>query len=117
MEGDSKGGHSRRQLNIVGGATVDELCAKGHDTRPGQLGEHIVVSEMDVNSLIVGDRLWLGEALIEVTGHRTGCDRFKAAQKTERDDVALGIMAQVIEGGVITVGDAVVLERDSASAN
>lgn len=108
MEGDIRGGHPRRQLNLMDETRVDELHAQGYKTDVGQLGEHLVISQIDIESLQKGDRLRLGDTVIEVTGRRTGCDRFKAIQQTERDHVALGVMAKVIEGGVIAVGDSVV---------
>jgi MOSC domain-containing protein YiiM len=55
------------------------------------------------------------EAVIEVTKTRTGCNRFEAAQgKTVEGVGALGVMARVIAGGAIAVGDGVtVLETVS----
>ena len=109
VEGDVRAGHPRRQLNLIDQVYANKLRDQGYKTDPGQLGEHLIVSEIDLASLEIGARLRLGETLIEVTGRRTGCSRFKAIQQTECDNVALGVMAKVIEGGMIAVGDPVTL--------
>jgi MOSC domain-containing protein YiiM len=52
--------------------------------------------------------------VIEVISYRTGCDRFEAPQSKPREDAKgrLGVMAGVVTGGTIRVGDKVkVLEN------
>jgi MOSC domain-containing protein YiiM len=114
IEGDAKGSNPKRQLNVMCAETLAELRAEGFMTDPGQMGEQIVVSGLDVNKLAPGDQVQLGEATIEVINHRTGCDRFEAIQGLKRTDCAgrMGIIAKVVTGGAIHVGDAVkALER------
>jgi len=110
IEGDVKGGHPKRQLNIMSYETLTNLRVLGFYTEPGQMGEQIVIHQMDVDSLLPGARVQLGtEAVIEVVERRNGCDRFEEGQKRPRSEVAvqMGGMAKVIMGGHIKVGDPV----------
>ena len=116
IEGDRKGKHPDRQLNIMSLETLGRLRAEGFHTEPGQMGEQIVVQGLDVAALAQGAVLQLGEAArVEVVKPRTGCERFEAVQGRSREQAAegLGVVARVVTGGPIRVGDAVkiVVER------
>ena len=110
IEGDAKGGHPRRQLNIMSADTLAALAAEGFTVEPGCMGEQIIVRGLDVDRLAAGDRLRLGRtATIEVIQPRTGCDRFEAYQGKHPKEAAgrLGVIAAVVASGVIRVGDPV----------
>ncbi|MBZ0277235.1 MAG: MOSC domain-containing protein [Anaerolineae bacterium] len=110
IEGDVKGGHPKRNLNIMSYETLTNLRVLAFYTEPGQMGEQIVIHRLDVDSLPPGTRLQLGaEAVIEVTSARTGCEKFERLQGRSRTEAAgqMGVMAQVITGGHIHVGDPV----------
>lgn len=111
IEGDAKGGHHPdRQLNLMSYETLTILRGQGFYTEPGQMGEQIVIHQLDVDKLAEGARLQLGsEAVIEVVKPRTGCDKFERIQKKSPSLVQgqMGVMAKVITGGVIRVGDPV----------
>jgi MOSC domain-containing protein YiiM len=108
IEGDAKGGHTSRQLNIMAFERLTALAEAGYNTTPGQMGEQIVVKGLDVEALQPGDRIQLGAAVIEITKPRTGCDRFEAFQGKSRAPVPeMGMMAKVITGGDIRLGDTV----------
>ncbi len=106
IEGDAKGGHHSRQINIMALESLETLKAAGYDTAPGRMGEQIIVKGVDIESLQPGDRVQLGESVIEVTKPRTGCDKFEAFQgKTRAPVPQMGMMAKVITGGALRVGD------------
>lgn len=110
IDGDAKGGRGKRQLNVMTAETVGQLRAEGFRAGPGELGEQIVVAGLDEATLVPGARLFLGEsAVIEVTMPRTGCDRFAHIQGKPKEATTgrLGVMARVVAGGVVRVGDAV----------
>jgi MOSC domain-containing protein YiiM len=110
IEGDRKGGNPKRNLNIMSFETLEALREDGFGTSPGQMGEQIVVQGLDVGKLAVGDRLGIGDtAIVEVISHRTGCQRFERIQGKTAQQAAgyMGIMAKVITGGMIYVGDSV----------
>jgi MOSC domain-containing protein YiiM len=107
--GDKKGGTGERQLNVMLAEVVAELRDEGFKTEPGELGEQIIVSGIAREALPPGARLRLGPTVIEVTIPRTGCGRFETIQgKSKKLTVGrLGVMAKVIAGGEVAVGDAV----------
>ncbi len=114
IEGDAKGGkHPERDLNLISLEWLQSLQEKGYKTAPGQMGEQIIISGLAVEQLPSGTRLQLGpSAVIEVVKARTGCNRFEAAQgKTMAGLGALGVMAKVIAGGEIALGDEVRIDR------
>jgi molybdopterin adenylyltransferase len=112
IEGDRKGGHPRRQLNIMSYETLEALRKEGFRTQPGGMGEQIVLQGVDVGRLAAGDRLQIGEhACVQVIDHRTGCQRFERIQGKSPQQASgrMGVMAEVVTGGVIRVGDPVEL--------
>jgi MOSC domain-containing protein YiiM len=112
---DCKGSRPERQLNIMSLETLEELRARGYQTGPGEMGEQIIVSGIAVDPLAAGTQLRFGnEVVIEVLKPRTGCERLRQIQGCTPADVAgqLGVMARVVLGGTIQVGDAVILSGD-----
>lgn len=110
LEVDRKGGHPDRNLNVMSYESLTNLRAQGFYTEPGQMGEQIVIHQLDVDNLPAGARLQLGsEAVIEIVKPRTGCDKFERIQKKQRSQAAgqMGMMARVIASGTIRVGDPV----------
>lgn len=109
IEGDAKGGTGKRQLNIMATEQLAELRAEGFKTEPGEMGEQIVVEGVDPAAATVGSRWRVGAAVVEVTIPRTGCDRFERIQGKPKQSVQgrLGVLARVVAGGEVAVGDAV----------
>lgn len=111
LAGDSKALPSR-QLNVMFADVLASLAAEGFDATPGQMGEQLVLAGLDPAARAAGTRLRLGEAaVIEILKPRTGCSRLVAVQGKPLAEVAgrLGVMAQVVEGGPVWVGDPVVV--------
>ena len=109
--GDQKGGNVYRQLNVMGAESIESLAPAGYKTAPGQLGEQLVISGFDIESLPVGTRLRIGDsAVIELLRLREPCDRFESYQGRSLDGAVgkIGWMAAVVSSGVIRVGDSVV---------
>ncbi len=112
IRGDRKGRHPKRQLNVMGRDSLDALGAEGLRTGPGEMGEQLVIGDLDepLESLASGTRLQLGEqAVIELVEPRTGCERFETIQGRPATQVAgrLGMMARVVQDGAIARGDRV----------
>ena len=107
------------QVHLIHAELFDELREKGFELSPGEIGENVTTSGLDLLSLPTGTRLRLGAtAIVEVTGLRNPCvqmDRLKKglmAATLEKDaDGKLirkaGIMSIVIADGTVTPGDAV----------
>jgi MOSC domain-containing protein YiiM len=109
---DRKGSRPERQLNVMALETLEQLRDEGFQTAPGQMGEQIVISGIAVERLVAGARLKMGEeVVIEVDNSRTGCDRLRHIQSCSAAQTAarLGVMARVLIGGTLRVGDPVTL--------
>lgn len=109
IDGDAKGRPGDRQLNVMCAEVVAGLAAEGFKARPGELGEQVVISGITAAELVAGVRVRLGDAVIEVVQPRTGCDRFEFIQGKPKQSAKgrLGVMARVVTGGEVAVGDAV----------
>ncbi|MDY0871155.1 MOSC domain-containing protein [Dongia rigui] len=106
-----------RQVHLIQSELFDELAARGFNVQPGDMGENIATRGIDLLRLPEAARLEIGgEAIVEITGLRNPCvqiDRFQQGLMQavlDRDaDGALirkaGVMAVVIRGGDIRVGD------------
>jgi MOSC domain-containing protein YiiM len=111
-----------RQVHLIHAELFDELRAKGFAVKPGELGENITTSGVDLLALPTGTRLHLGaSAVVEITGLRNPCiqiDNFQkglmAATLDKDADGNLvrkaGIMSIVIAEGDVRPGDAVGVE-------
>jgi MOSC domain-containing protein YiiM len=87
--------------------------------QPGELGENVTTSGVDLLGLSTGTLLRLGpEAVVEVMGLRNPCVQIEnhreglLAQVVGRDDAGevvrqAGVMAVVLTGGVVHPGDPV----------
>lgn len=109
IEGDQKGGSTKRQLNVMHAEILADLGAEGFKVAPGEMGEQVVIVGVDLAAMVAGAQLKLGAAVIEVVEPRTGCARFEMIQGRSRKEVTgrLGVIARVVSGGEVAVGDAV----------
>ena len=115
-----------RQVHLIHAELFDELGAKGFVVYPGELGENITTSELDLLALPTGTRLHLGaSAIVEITGLRNPCvqiDRFRkglmaATLDRDRDGNLVrktGVMSIVIAAGDVRPGDAIVVDLPKA---
>jgi MOSC domain-containing protein YiiM len=137
VEGDAHHGHkvqhiyhakrnpeapNLRQVHLIHEELLHELRAAGFDVRPGAIGENVTTRGLDLLGLPTDARLHLGnEAVIEITGLRNPCRQIDAFAKgltaavlEQTADGHLvrkaGIMAIVINGGVVQAGDSIVVE-------
>src|SRR5438270_10340075 len=63
-----------RQVHLVHCELFDELRGKGFEIAPGDIGENVTTSHIDLLALPRGTRLTLGaSAIVEVTGLRNPC--------------------------------------------
>jgi MOSC domain-containing protein YiiM len=108
-----------RQVHLLHAELFDDVLAAGHQVLPGELGENVTTSGVDLLGLPAGTVLHLGgTAEVEVTGLRNPCrqiDRFRPGLLGEvvgRDaDGSVvrraGVMGVVRRGGDVRAGDQV----------
>ena len=108
-----------RQVHLIHEELFAELAAQGFDVAPGALGENVTTAGVDLLGLPTGTLLRLGStALLAITGLRNPCAQIEAFEKGLLGALALrdgdgrvvrksGVMAVVVQGGVVSPGDAI----------
>ncbi|MEM9955813.1 MAG: MOSC domain-containing protein [Chloroflexota bacterium] len=111
IEGDRKAGRNpKRHLNIMMRETLDDLAMCGYKTGAGAMGEQLQIRGVDIESLPSGTLLKLGDsAIIRLNKFRAGCVWLEQIQGRDCADLEnrIGLMATVMESGIIRVGDPV----------
>jgi MOSC domain-containing protein YiiM len=70
-----------RQVHLIAAELLDELAVQGFAVAPGDLGENVTTSGIDLLGLPRGALLYLGgAAVVEVTGLRNPCDQIEQFQ-------------------------------------
>lgn len=99
----------RRALLATGEASYAALAAEGIPLAFGSLGENVVVRGLPATPLAAGTRLWLGTAVVEVTGPcpvcRTLVDVHPLLPKAAHG--RRGNYLRVLQAGSARVGDPV----------
>ena len=111
-----------RQVHLVHAELHDELRQAGFAVAPGQMGENVTTSGVDLLGLATGTRLHLGSsAIVEVTGLRNPCAQLDKIQKglmaatlgrDQHDNLVrkAGIMGVVLAEGEVRPGDPIQVE-------
>jgi MOSC domain-containing protein YiiM len=111
-----------RQVHLVHAELHNELREAGFTVAPGQMGENVTTSGVDLLGLGAGTRLHLGSsAIVEVTGLRNPCAQLDKIQKglmaatLGRDEHGnlvhkAGIMGVVLAEGEVRPGDPIRVE-------
>lgn len=88
----------------------------GRSLQPGTFGENLTLSDLESATMAVGDRLRVGEILLEITAPRIPCVTIAARMedpqfvKKFRHAEKPGVYCRVIETGHVAVNDPVTLE-------
>ena len=104
FEGCAHANPPKREVLFVSREHLDGL-----DLEPGQIRENITVDGEDVQAWEIGSRVRAGEALFEVTMVCDPCHRMDELRDGLREQLEgrRGMLARVVEGGEVTVGDPV----------
>lgn len=110
-----------RQLHLFPAEWLEALDTRGFDLAPGGLGENLLTRGLDLLALPTGTLMRFSQGpLVAVTGLRNPCRQIEAyrqgllAAVLDRDAegavvLKAGIMAVILEGGVIAPGDSIAL--------
>jgi len=108
-----------RQVHLLHEELFAELANGGLPVSPGQMGENITTLGIDLLALGTGTRLQIGmNAVVEITGLRNPCSQIEQFQPGLLAAVLgraangslirkAGVMAVVVEGGLVCPGDAI----------
>jgi MOSC domain-containing protein YiiM len=106
-----------RQVHLLHEELFADVAGVGLCVKPGQLGENITTSGIDLLALGTGTKLRIGaNAVVEVTGLRNPCAQIENFQPGllvavlgRAEDGSLvrktGVMGIVLEGGLVQAGD------------
>ncbi|WP_066892858.1 MOSC domain-containing protein [Clostridium nigeriense] len=115
IEGDAHAGKWHRQVSLLAFEKIDEFRKKGGNVDFGAFGENLVIEGIELNKLPVGQRLEVGETLLEVTQIGKECHD-KCAIYYQVGECIMpknGIFTKVLRGGKVKVGDqCILLEND-----
>lgn len=107
LKGDAHAG-TERQVSLLNEEKALELArAHGLPYRPGVFAENLVVRGLDLSQLQPGDRLRVGEALLEVVQRGKEVKPHHYSYHGLRLLPTDGIFCRVVKGGLIRQGDPV----------
>jgi len=109
IENDAHAGKWHRQVSLLAGESIDNVKQILPTLKDGAFAENIVTRGIDLTSILVGQRLAIGdEVILEITQIGKECHNSGCAIKKATGDCIMpreGIFARVIKGGVVTGGD------------
>ena len=109
LEGDrSCSPDNTRQVLFMDQETLDHL-----ELKPGQIKENITTSGLDLSQAQGGQVVFIGDAVtMELVGDCEPCGKMDAIRAGLRQELdgRRGVLAMVINGGPIKVGDSVRIE-------
>lgn len=111
-----------RQVHLIHAELFEELAGRGFAVAPGDMGENITTSGIDLLALSEGTELAISdEVRLCLTGLRYPCKQLNEHAPGLMDAVLdrdpdgglirkAGVMATVLHGGTVKSGDAIVVE-------
>jgi len=111
-----------RQVHLIHAELHEELAGQGFGVRPGEMGENVTTSGVELLALPAGTRLRLGpEAVVAVMGLRNPCAQLdelapglmKAVLDRDAEGELVrksGVMGVVLAGGEVRPGDPIEVE-------
>ncbi len=102
--GDAHAGDWHRQVSLLAAEDIDTMRGRGVEIGFGDFAENITTQGVDLAALPVGTRLYLGEAVLEVTQIGKECHSHCAIYRAVGDCVMprRGIFARVLKGGEVS---------------
>ena len=105
-----------RQVHLIHSELHNALQQQGFTVKPGDMGENITTTGIELLHLPRHTRLHIGESMIEITGLRNPCQQLNDFQPglmqavLEKDAAGnlirkAGVMGIVIQGGIVAPGD------------
>ena len=109
IEGDAHAGFMHRQVSLIAIEDIRTMMEKLPDLVPGSFAENLTTEGFDLSALKVGDRLRVGETILEVSQIgkecHTKCEVF--IKTGECIMPKKGIFTRVIRGGKVKTGDTI----------
>ena len=109
IEGDAHAGFMHRQVSLIAVEDIRTMMEKLPDLVPGSFAENLTTEGFDLSALKIGDRLKVGETILEVSQIGKECHTKCEVFRKTGDCIMpkKGIFTRVIEGGKVKTGDTV----------
>ena len=109
--GDAHAADWHRQVSLLAWESIEKMRAVGLNVREGSFAENITTTGLSLVDLPVGTQLRIGEALTRVTQIGKVCHDRCAVYYQAGDCVMPreGIFVEVLEGGQVQEGDAILV--------
>jgi MOSC domain-containing protein YiiM len=110
---DAHAGPGHRQVSLLSSESIGKMKSKGLSVGPGDFAENVTVEGFELQAVRVGDRILVGEAVLEISQIGKEC-RDRCAIYLQAGDCVMpreGVFARVIRGGTVAPGDAVRREK------
>ena len=106
---------THRQVSLLAMDSIQKMRSLGFDVNPGDFAENLTTEGIDLVSLPIGRRIFIGERVIlEVTqigkDCHAGCAIYRKIGKCVMPKE--GVFAKVVHGGVVRAGDEIEVEQD-----
>ena len=111
--GDAHAGSWNRQVSLLAQESIDTMLSMMPGLNPGDFAENIVTEGIVLKQLPVGTILVINDVILEVTQIGKECHADCEIRRLTGKCVMPtdGIFAKVIEGGVITPGDSIIIQE------
>ena len=109
IEGDAHAGFMHRQVSLISIEDIRTMMEKLPDLVPGSFAENLTTEGFDLSALKIGDRLKVGETILEVSQIGKECHTKCEVFRKTGDCIMpkKGIFTRVIKGGKVKTGDTV----------
>jgi MOSC domain-containing protein YiiM len=104
--GDAHAGDWHRQVSLLAKESIAKMQRLGLNVDAGDFAENLTTEGIDLLALAIGDRLQVGDVLLEITQIGKECHTRCAIYHQAGDCVMPkeGLFARVIKGGVVRPG-------------
>lgn len=105
--GDAHAGDTIRQISLLDSESINKAKEQGISVDMGDFAENITTEGIELLRLNVGDRLIVGNGILEITQIGKKCHQMCEVGKRVGDCIMpkRGIFAKVIKGATISAGD------------
>ena len=109
IEGDAHAGFMHSQVSLIAVEDIRTMMEKLPDLVPGSFAENLTTEGFDLSALKIGDRLKVGETILEVSQIGKECHTKCEVFRKTGDCIMpkKGIFTRVIKGGKVKTGDTV----------
>ena len=101
---------TNRQVSLLATESIDKMRSLGFNLSPGDFAENITTEGMDLVSLPIGTRVFVGnEVVLEITQIGKECHAACAIRRQIGKCIMPeeGVFARVVQGGLVKPGDRV----------